>query len=121
MRDHEHVYADLSFQLIFTAARKRMRRRHRDGLRRLVEDPGGLGDRLLYGSDWHMFAAGRKTDRYDQRMREHLVRAMGDRATDAVMAGNALRFLGLWDGRPRRRLQRFYAAHGIPLPSWWPA
>jgi hypothetical protein len=46
---------------------------------------------------------------------------MGDRATDAVMAGNALRFLGLWDGRPRRRLQRFYAAHGIPLPSWWPA
>jgi predicted TIM-barrel fold metal-dependent hydrolase len=121
MRDHRHVYADLSFQLIFAIKRKRMRRRHAEGLRRLVEGRGGVGDRLLYGSDWHMFAAGRRTDRYDERMREHLVRAVGDRAADAVMGGNALDFLGLRDGRSRRRLARFYAAHGIPLPGWWPA
>lgn len=121
MRAHPGVYADLSFQLIFNDDRRDMRRDHAARLRAIAGDPAGLGERLLYGSDWHMFAALRKVDRYDRRMRDHLAEALGEERVPRIMGGNALRFLGLHTGSARDRLERFYAKHAIPHPAWWPA
>lgn len=120
MRAHPGVYADLSFQLVFNRDRRGMRRGHAARLQAIASDPAGLGDRLLYGSDWHMFAALSGVDRYDRRMKEHLSEALGDEGVPRIMGGNALRFLGLRSGPARNRLEHFYARHGIAHPAWWP-
>jgi len=88
----------------------------------------GLGDRLLFGTDWLMFGrelgfpAFDRDGRYAERVGDVLRAAEFDQpARDRIMSSNAGNFLGL--NLPetahgnRARLKQFYAKHGLD-DSW---
>lgn len=99
--------------------------------RAIVHDyPGVLQERLLYGTDWHVFTRMDNflsfEERYHRIWQEKGL--FSEAEVDHIMGGNALQFLGLlpkntprghgWT-KNRERLEEFYAKHKIKPPLWF--
>lgn len=71
--------------------------------------------RMLYGSDWSMIARLPSHPAYLAGLKSFVDELTGDpAAAQAIMGGNARRWLGLdRDGRQRQRLARFHGGHPV--------
>ncbi|WP_299910345.1 amidohydrolase family protein [uncultured Paracoccus sp.] len=75
------------------------------------------GERMLYGSDWHMIAREPDHPDYHRMMRDFVGRLTPDKAAQQrIMGGNALSWLGL--DRPEGAQFRRLAAHHGGNPAW---
>ena len=93
----------------------------------LIDASPLLGQRLLYGSDWHaILLFTHHPEEYLREVQARLVPLLTTRAP-GFLGDNALRFLGLKrGGANRKRVIDFYKAHGPydmvhTFPPWWPA
>jgi predicted TIM-barrel fold metal-dependent hydrolase len=104
-----------------------------EALRQLYEETVTRGDaalanRFMYGTDWLMTLSNGGVDRYLDRFvdlfgkleqQPAFRRARLQSLTEKFLGLNAARWLGLRRGEGTRdRLERFYAAHGVPTPDW---
>jgi predicted TIM-barrel fold metal-dependent hydrolase len=92
--------------------------------------PGLIGERLLFGTDWHVFT---RIDNFQTFLETytHLLKEgqiFDDAEIEKFLGGNALRFLGLMPvGTPaeqgwsknRERLSQFYQRENIDPPAWF--
>ena len=85
-------------------------------LRRLLAAAPGAGAQLLYGSDWSLIARDDRHNRYLADQHDFLAAATGSPAMrDAMMGGNAMRWLGLdrADGAQSRRLADAFGGNPV--------
>ena len=74
-------------------------------------------DRLMFGTDWLFISLARNNGDYLPGLDRHLAAVGLDHPVRRkIFHGNAVRFLGLEDGRPgRERLNKFYNDHGLDV------
>lgn len=114
---HPHVYADVGNHRIDRAD---VRTGVMQILDRLFNDPatGIMAERLMFGTDWFMLAILPEHHLFLERYEDLYRTAFGDAATEAFLAGTALRFLGFDDatnGNAQRLLRRY---DGRDVPHW---
>lgn len=82
----------------------------------MLSDHPKLAQRMLYGSDWSMIAKEPDHPSYLLHKRNFLRKAAGgDEGRDAILGGNARRWLGIdRQGQQAERLAAFFAGH----PAW---
>jgi hypothetical protein len=89
--------------------------------------PANLANRLMYGSDWEMLliepgdtsAYLRNFENLFTRFDKETALGATGKISDAFFGANAARYLGLGTGNQcRKRLDQFYAWHGIQKPLW---
>jgi predicted TIM-barrel fold metal-dependent hydrolase len=116
MANSRYVYADVG---MFHIHGEREREAWIDLLVTEMEREPTLAERLLYGSDWFMLAKEKGASQYLLNFERELRRRLPASQVEAILGGNAVRFLGLsGDTRASRRLKAFYRARGLAIPPW---
>lgn len=109
------LYFDLSYWTEATGGEPAQRQRVLDRMRDLIAADRGLLARMMYGSDWSMI--GREPGHQDYFNAASLALeelGLGDTETQAVMGGNAARYLDLVAGsRQRARLDPIYGDNPV--------
>ncbi len=120
---YDNVYADVSHHRVLTRkGRNSFVVGYQQMMKDYADDIDRIKKRILFGSDWHVL---RRMSGYRNFLEnyEHVlsVAKLYDAASlDQFRGSNALEFLGLLSGRKNRaRLEKFYAIHEVPLPSWF--
>ncbi|MDD5087920.1 MAG: amidohydrolase family protein [bacterium] len=115
----DHLYADVAHHEVIQVKKKgQFIRDYHD----LFRDHPEAKQRLLFGTDWHVFIREEKHRDMHTEYEDVLRQAGGLTDTEIAdfLGGNALRFLGLRPGdRNRGRLTQFYQDHNITPPEWY--
>jgi Predicted metal-dependent hydrolase of the TIM-barrel fold len=82
-----------------------------------------FAERLMYGTDWHLLMLEHKAAAYATTVAAYVDRNFSDpaatRLRHSLFYGTAVEFYGLRKGQQtRKRLDAFYAKHGVAKPAW---
>ncbi len=110
-----HLYMDISYlSEVLDAGSARY---HADQLKAWIRKCDREARHIVYGTDWIMLGREQEVGTYGSRIARFLGKDCGldERRIDRIMAGNALRFLGLNAGPTRTRILIRY---GERTPAW---
>jgi predicted TIM-barrel fold metal-dependent hydrolase len=109
-------FADLAYYEEVLNASRATRGKFADHLKFYRDKADPRLEHLLFGTDWVMLGNLPKAETYTGQIHDFLSKdcGFGEEALANIMWRNAVRFAGLGAGAgSRRRLERFYAAHGL--------